>query len=172
MKLASTFAALTLAVAATYTVPATAQSIHSNASQPAARCQGALPVFETAIRKRPLAIQNEGAGASFITCAFEFDAYEATGNSALLVDTYFFNNTNADISLTCTAVTGWQGGDNEFVSLTEVIAPGTQSEDMAWYAEDFAGGGMASGLVAISCNLPSGVGVNDSYIFWESDAPV
>jgi hypothetical protein len=169
MKLAATFAALTLAAAATYSVPATAQTIHSNASQPAARCQGALPAFETAIRKRPLAIQNEGTSNSFITCAFEFDAGNAIDNSALMVDTYFTNNTAAPVSLTCTAVTGWQTGDNEFVSVTEVIQPGQQSGDMVWFAEDFAGGGMASGLVAISCNLPVGVGVNDTYVYWASD---
>lgn len=173
MKLASTIAGLTLAVAATYSVPVTAQTIHSNASQPAARCQGALPAFETAIRKRPLAIQNEGTTPSFITCGFEFDAGDAIDNSALMVDTYFTNNTAAPVSLTCTAVTGWQTGDNEFVSLTEVIQPGAQSEEMAWFAEDFTGGGMASGLVAISCALPVGVGVNDTYVYWASgEVPV
>lgn len=172
MKLVSTFAALTLAAAATYSVPAIAQTVHANGSQPAARCQGALPAFETAIRKRPLAIQNEGTSSSFITCGFEFDSYEAIDNSALMVDTYFTNNTAAPVSLTCTAVTGWQTGDNEFVSLTEVIAPGAQSENMVWYAEDFAGGGLATGLVAISCNLPVGVGVNDTYIYWASDDAV
>ncbi|MBB6599243.1 hypothetical protein [Luteimonas sp. MC1825] len=173
MKLASTFAALTLAVAATYSVPATAQTSHANASQPAARCQGALPAFETAIRKRPLAIQNEGNASSYITCGFEFDAGAAIDNSAILLDTYFTNTTTAPVSLTCTAVTGWQTGANEFVSRTEVIAPGAQSEDMFWYADDFVGGGMASGLVAISCNLPVGVGINDTYIFWDTaDAPV
>ena len=166
MKLASTFAALTLAVAATYSVPATAQTLHNNGSQPAARCQGALPAFETAIRKRPLAIQNEGTATSFITCAFEFDTGNAIDNSALLVDTYFTNNNTVATSLTCTAVTGWQGGDNEYVSLTEEIAPGEQSLDMVWYAADFVGGGLATGLVSISCNLAPGVGVNDSYVYW------
>jgi len=34
------------------------------------RCQGALPNYEGAIRKRPLAVQNEGTGSAFVTCAF------------------------------------------------------------------------------------------------------
>src|SRR5690606_32531403 len=65
MKLATTIAGLTLAIAAVYSTPTAAQ-FHGNASQPVARCQGALPVFETQIRKRPLAIQNEGSASTFV----------------------------------------------------------------------------------------------------------
>jgi hypothetical protein len=172
MKLATTIAGLTLAVAAAYSTPATAQEFHSNASQPAARCQGALPAFETAIRKRPLAVQNEGTAASFITCGFEFDAAEAINNAAVLVDTYFSNNTGAPVVVRCTGVTGWAGGENEFVSFqTTIEANGSGTEtggNLFWEEGDFAAGGMSTGLIAISCNLPPGVGINDTYVWWES----
>lgn len=168
MKLATTIAGLTLAVAAAYSTPAVAQTIHANSAQPTARCQGALPAFETAIRKRPLAVQNEGTIATYVTCSFEFDAYEAVDNSALLVDAYFVNNTEADVTVACTAVTGYAGGDNEYVSGSITIpAGGTMDEaNLFWYADDFEGGGMATGLVSISCRLPQGAGVADTYVYW------
>ena len=171
MKLATTIAGLTLAVAAAYSIPATAQTIHANVSQPTARCQGALPAFETAIRKRPLAVQNEGTIASFVTCSFEFDAYEALDSSALMLDTYFVNNTDADVTVACTAVTGWAGGDNEYVAQSVTIPAGGTFEDgnLFWFAEDFAEGGMGTGLVSISCRLPQGAGVADTYIYWATE---
>ncbi len=175
MKLATTIAGLTLAVAATYSIPATAQSLHGNSSQPAARCQGALPAFETAIRKRPLAIQNEGSTASYVTCGFEFDSAAAVNNASFMVDTYFTNSTDAVATVTCTGVTGYAGGENEFVSMSVDIPANGSGEDanLFWFDDDFAGGGMESGLVAISCLLPAGVGINDTYVFWdEADVPV
>lgn len=169
MKLATGIAAVTLAMAAMYSIPANAQSLHSNASQPTARCQGALPVFETQIRKRPLAVQNEGSAPSFITCSFEFDVGESMAG-AELVDTYFTNNTGADVALTCTGVTGWQGGANEYVAFTvDLLANGAEQGNPYWLADDFAGGGMASGLISISCQLPPGVGINDTYVYRISD---
>lgn len=172
MKLATTIAGLTLAVAAAYSTPSVAQEIHANASQPAARCQGALPAFETAIRKRPLAVQNEGTISSYVTCSFEFDAYEAIDNSALMVDLYLSNNTDADVSVTCTAVAGFQGGTVEYSSQTVDIPAGESGGNPYWVDTDFAGGGMASGLVSVSCNVPSGVGINDSYIYWATPGAV
>lgn len=173
MKLATGFAAVTLAVAAVSSVPASAQTTHANASQPSARCQGALPAFETQIRKRPLAVQNEGSSTSFVTCSFEFDAAESAAG-AELVDTYFTNGTAVDKTVNCTAVTGWSGGTNEYVSLSTVVPANSAGEaNPFWLAEDFEGGGMASGLVSISCNLPTGVGINDTYVYWiTEDAPV
>lgn len=176
MKLATTIAGLTLAVAAAYSVPATAQELHSNSSQPAARCQSALPVFDTLLRKRPLAVQNEGDSPTFISCAFEFDSGVAVDSSALLLDTYFSNFSGADVEVSCTAVTGFSGGDNEYVSFSVMVPnESTDPEDgnLYWFDTDFEGGGMATGLVAISCNLPAGVGINDTYIYWdEAGAPV
>lgn len=175
MKLATTIAGLTLAVAATYSIPATAQSLHANSSQPVARCQGALPAFETAIRKRPLAIQNEGSTASYVTCGFEFDSGAAVDNASFLVDTYFTNNTDAVATVTCSGVTGYAGGENEYVSMSAELEPnGSGGEgNLYWFDSDFEGGGMQSGLVAINCRLPAGVGINDTYVFWEeADAPV
>jgi hypothetical protein len=176
MKLATGIAVLTVALASAYSAPSVAQeaTVHANASQPTARCQGALPVFETMIRKRPLAVQNEGSANTFVTCSFEFDAYNAVNGEALMVDAWFTNNNAEDVTLTCTAVSGWQTGDNEYVQMsTTVVANGAEQGNLFWVGEDFAAGGLETGLVSISCALPAGVGVNDTYVFWATDdAPV
>lgn len=172
MKLATTIAGLTLAIGAVYSTPTTAQEVmHVNASQAVARCQGALPAFETAIRKRPLAIQNEGASSSFVTCGFELDVGESITGGPLAVDVYFINNNAAEVTVNCTAVTGFAGGDNEYVAFAADLVPGTSEEinNIFVLDEDFVGGGMETGLVALSCNLPSGVGITDSYVYWLSD---
>lgn len=169
MKLATTIAGLTLAVAAAYSTPTIAQEVHANASQPAARCQGALPNFEVGLRKRPLAVQNVGTTSMFVTCGFEFDAYESI-SGALLVDAYFTNTTDAPATVTCTAVAGYEGGVTENVNLSIEIPAGAGGDDGNLYVfdEDFESGAMATGLVAFSCRLPGGVGINDTYVYWAS----
>lgn len=174
MKLATGFAFLTIAVASAYSIPANAvETDHANASGPAARCQGALPAFETAIRKRPLAIQNEGTSPAFVTCSFEVDAGNAIGNAPVLLDTYFSSSVGP-IDITCTAVSGFQGGTNEFVSQTITIDPADPEEPQGngfWADTDFDEG-LGSGLISISCQIPPGVGINDSYVFWVADDQV
>lgn len=170
MKIATTVAGLALAIAA-YSAPAVSQVIHTNASQPAARCQGALPNFETSLRKRPLAVQNVGDVATFVTCGFEFDAGNALGNAALLVDTYFTNTSTVEATVTCTAVAGYEGGDTESVNLSIDIPAGAGGDEGNLFVSDtdFESGAMGTGLVAFSCRLPAGVGINDTYVYWATE---
>jgi len=171
MKLATGFALLTIAVASAYSISANAvETDHGNAAGPTARCQSALPVFDGNIRKRPLGVQNEGSANAFITCSFEVDAVNATGNAPILLDTYFSSSVGP-IDVNCTAVSGFQGGTNEFVSQTIAIDPADPDEPQGngvWVDTDFEGG-LGSGLVSISCNLPPGVAINDTYIWWVAD---
>lgn len=170
MKIAITAAGLALALAG-FSAPAVSQVVHINASQPAARCQGALPNFETSLRKRPLAVQNVGDAATYVTCGFEFDAGEAIGNAPLLVDTYFTNTGDAAATVTCTAVAGYEGGDTESVNLSVEIPAGGGGEDgnLFVFDTDFESGAMGTGLVAFSCRMPAGVGINDTYVYWATE---
>lgn len=181
MKLATTFAGLTLAIAAAYSAPAVSQTIHANSSGPTARCQASVAMSELAIRKRPLAMQNNSTtDGAWVTCAFPFDSGAAIENSAELVDTYFWNYSSTEKTVTCSGVTGWEGGDNEYVSLSlDIPANSGGTEDanednvddgnLFWSATDFEGGGMGSGLVMINCYLPPGTGINDTYVYWASE---
>lgn len=170
MKLATTIAGLTLAVAAVYSTPTAAQEIpfHTYAASPVARCQGSLPVFESLLRKRPLAIQNDSSEPTWIACGFELDAYNADTGGAVMVDAFFTNYSDTAVTLTCSGVTGFEGGANEYVSLSVEIPPHTGNEDgnLFWFEDDFEGGGMGTGLISINCRLPAGVGINDTYVWW------
>ena len=171
MKLATGFALLTIAVASAYSISANAvETDHANAAGPTARCQSALPVFDGNVRKRPLAVQNEGLRNAFITCSFEVDAGNAIGNGPVLLDTYF-TSTVGPININCTAVSGFQGGTNEYLNQTIAIDPTDPEEPYGngvWIDTDFEAG-LGSGLISISCNLPPGVGINDTYVFWVAD---
>lgn len=163
MKLATGTTALSLALGMLLSAPVlAADEEHTLSASPADRCQGALPNFEGAIRKRPLAVQNEGTSNAFITCAFATEGGQALAGSRSL-STWYFNANDAATDVTCTAVSGFQTGTNEFISQTVTINPGEQGQ-IFWEDVDFEGG--LADLVAVSCNLAPGIGINDTYINW------
>lgn len=128
-------------------------------TNPAGICQAALPAFEGQIRKRPLAIQNEGSSNAFVTCAFTSQA-EATS-----VIMYFAGVDNVAREITCTGVTGFNKGLNQFVTKT-IALPASVSSSMTWSPADFSGGSSTfpDARFSVSCNLTPGVGINDSGI--------
>ncbi len=136
-------------------------------TQGTSRCQGSLPAFEGAFRKRPLSYKNEGTANAFVTCAFPINIGTAlAGGSGL--DVYFGNESAASVTLTCNAVTAWFTGTNEYSSKSVTIAAGAQG-DIFWGESDFPTNGLSSGLITISCALPPSVGINDTYTVWTSD---
>jgi len=176
MKLATTIAGLTLAMAAAYSMPATAQEVHYSPAAPTARCQASVAMSELALRKRPLAIQNNSTtDGAWVTCGFEYDTSQSINGGAILVDAYFTNYSDTTQTLICSGVTGYEGGVNEYVGFSLEMAAGASGEDgnLFWFDTDFEGGGMEEGLVMINCYLPPGVGINDTYVYWaEGEVPV
>lgn len=165
MKLTTSLAVLVVSIGGAYASSASAQAVqNSSTANATAHCQGALPAFETAIRKRPLGVQNEGTAPAFVTCSFEANNY-GSDNGILLVDTYFTNNSTAAATVTCTAVSGFEGGTNEYISRTLNIPAAGQGNGF-WQASDFPVGGLADSLVSISCQVPVGVSVNDGTVVW------
>jgi len=98
-------------------------------------CQAALPVFDSNIRKRPLAVQNEGAEGAFVTCAF---TAQSSGLGPVTV--VAANTGSSDATLTCTGVTGYNTGSNEYASKT-IVVPASGWQAMQWTGADFDGGG-------------------------------
>lgn len=148
-------------------VPADACSAPSTRvfrANPTAFCQGALPAFETAIRKRPLAVQNEGTTNAFVTCSFlsqgSIDSSTTNPNDVLV---YFNSVSGTNVPISCTGVSGYAGGANEFV-VKSVIVPANGQAQITWNSADFAGApaNFPSGLFSISCNLPPGGAINDT----------
>lgn len=180
MKLATTFAGLTLAIASAYSAPAVSQTVYGAPSAPTARCQASVAMSELAIRKRPLAMQNNSeTDGAWVTCAFpvSLNVSEEVAGSPVLVDAYFWNYSTTEKTVTCSGVTGWEGGENEYVGLSVDIPAnsggmedanedGMDDGNLFWYDTDFEGGGMSTGLVMMNCYLPPGTGVNDTYVYW------
>lgn len=121
-------------------------------------CQGALPVFETAVRKRPTALANEGTSTAFVSCSF---AGDNSGNSVTdYVFAYVTNRGNVERTINCLLVEGVNiPGLGAPVSSPSslVLTPGT-SEGFLWFARNV--GGTFTNIHNLSCALPPGVEIS------------
>ena len=143
------------------------RSIAQNAT---GSCQSALPVFDGQIRKRPLAVQNEGSASAFVTCSFAGTAsgVGATRSiSRLLV--FADNNTDNAASLTCTLVDGLSGSSPTYTPKTIALPLNSTLNSFSWTAEDDNGGDNFFYTVNISCNLPVGTGLTLTYLEYAED---
>lgn len=134
-------------------------------SNAAGVCQSALPVFDGVIRKRPLAIQNEGTSDAFVTCPMTITS---TGGSPTRAEIYASSNDSAVHTVSCTLVSGYSMGPRQAVTRTISVPADGQSTAMIWQAADFNGAPAVfpSSLVSMSCLLPPGAGLNDTYLFY------
>ncbi|MGY0613225.1 MULTISPECIES: hypothetical protein [unclassified Luteimonas] len=123
----------------------------------AAHCQASLSKFDDALRKRPLALQNEGTTSAFVTCAIP------TQGQVDGLEVYVSSHDGSAAPVACTAVTGWHGGTNYYV--TQVTDTASGYAGFYWAASDFVEGATVfpNGYLALSCNLAPGTGLND---FW------
>lgn len=163
MKFATGLAALTVAIASTLAI-GQANAIEEGeffSSNPSARCQPATRVSEAMIRKRPLAMVNEGSSNAVVNCAFEIESDQSLAQA---VQVYVSNSTAADVDITCTGISGFETRQaNEYLPETLTIQAGTQGlEPFFWADQDFASG--TGGLISVACTLPPGTAINDTYV--------
>ena len=132
-------------------------------------CQSALPVFDGQIRKRPLALQNEGTASAFVSCSF-MGTDRGIGGPRSVNAVYLSadNNTASDVSLTCTLVDGYSGGSNTFIPKTITMLPNSKVNTFLWQPSDNGGLNYAY-TVNVSCNLPVGTGLSVSFIYFDED---
>lgn len=136
------------------TAPADAQEFQNQSYVTAAAgaCQSALPVFDTLLRKRPLAVQNEGSTTTFVTCAVSnpMNQYGSplrmNGQRATLI-----NLSDTDVWVTCTQVVNLWGNEQSYHVKSGHISASS-------YTTLFFTDG-SSTTSAISCALPPGVGI-------------
>lgn len=135
-------------------VPAVERTQYFNA---AAHCQASLSKFDDALRKRPLAVQNEGTTSVFVTCAIP------TQGQVQGLEVYVSSQDGSDAPVACTAVTGWHGGTNYYATKVTDTAYGYGG--FFWNASDFVEGAteFPTSFLAMSCKLAPGTGLND---FW------
>lgn len=121
-------------------------------------CQPALPAFDGNIRKRPLAMQNEGTGNAFVTCAFG-GAFNGVP-SQKTVTVGFTNITSANITVNCTLVDGQAGVMNpDYFPKSIVVPPTGAPVTLLMWSAVADNGGVRFTYPAVSCLLPPGSGV-------------
>jgi len=135
-------------------------------ANPSSYCQAALPVFEGAIRKRPLAVQNEGSTNAFITCSMTRN-YQTS--SVTRFQMYAQTLSGAVTNLSCTFVAGYATGAIQSVVKTVALPANGSQGSLTWEAADFTGGVFPDTQYNLSCNLLPGVGLNDSYLAFQED---
>lgn len=118
-------------------------------------CQGALPAFDTEIRKRPLAVRNEGDAGAFVSCSIPVNY--AGANTGVHV--YLVNRDTETATVDCTFVDGIVtefGGPNFPVYYPQSIALlADAGEILSWEASEFELASFSS-IANISCVLPPG----------------
>ena len=138
-------------------------------AQAVAVCQGALPSFEGAIRKRPLAVQNEGTTNAFVTCALNNTGYNAGTTFISSIEIYAQNLNSSTRSITCTAVnsSATASPDPLYVTRTVSVSPSdTNSTLIEFEAGDFPGSPVVlpGDTVSVSCNLVPGMGITGTVL--------
>ncbi len=141
----------TLAAAGTVNAATVTRSLYTQAS---GACQGALPIYETNFRKRPLAVANEGVTNAFVTCGVR----NTEDNTANAVELYVTNRNAADVSVDCTLVDGIFDNTIGFASYYPQTKTATAGVDSG-----FSWSGFGSPWQQISCNVPAKVEVNMVY---------
>lgn len=126
-------------------------------------CQAALPAFEGQIRKRPLAVQNEGTASAFVTCSF-MGTNQTIGGGISGVELAAANRTNSDIVLTCTMIAGTVSDFALFFPKTITLPANSTFSVVRWTASDDNGGSAFGPVTNVSCNLPVGAGLVTSTV--------
>jgi hypothetical protein len=122
-------------------------------------CQAALPNYEGNIRKRPLAISNEGTSPAFVSCSMKSDDYYAALNEYNGVQ--LSNRGSASANVNCTLVAGGTAPVATANYYPKSIAvPAGESVVLPWDpAVDNADAPFQNSL-NWSCSLPPGVDIN------------
>lgn len=126
-------------------------------------CNGALPSYEGALRKRPLAINNEGSAVAFVSCSLPGSFFD-DGNLYLAVG--LENTGSAPASVTCTFVDGLAPAfDTPQYYTQTVVVPANGAEIMSWEPAT----GTFSANANLNCSLPVGAGINFIEVQFEED---
>lgn len=160
--------AATLAVATVLTPwPASALRVTAQAT---AVCQGALPAFETLIRKRPLAVQNEGDANAFVTCSL-VNPGASSGISRISGATIYLQNlASGTRTVSCTAVNSSAGpapGAPLYLTRTVTVPRDDEgSTALQFSAADFPGSPvlLPGDTLSVSCTLPPGTGITGTVL--------
>ena len=121
-------------------------------------CNGALPGFEGALRKRPLAIANEGTSNAIVSCTLAIDQTQSEGNA--IVGVVLINRSAQLVAVSCTFVDGSApevpGPIPPTYYVENIALAAGEGNSLLWQAADH-GLTTFSVLGSTSCSLPPGV---------------
>lgn len=141
-------------------------------SGPVNHCQAALPVFDGKIRKRPLAVVNEGDGNAFVTCSLTTVGPRPISTSNFIEYYVSYNGPLEQADITCTLVGGVQDGTGnstpEFDTRTGTFTRGAPPDAFTYIPEQFNNDIMPA-VVSFQCNLPPGGAIHDMYVILDED---
>ena len=125
-------------------------------------CQAALPYYEGAIRKRPLAIQNEGDANAFINCSL-VGTERSTGGlkEARIV---VLNFTDAPLDVSCTLIGEVTEASMAFLTKSMTV-PANQTGSahaLRWDVADI--GSTLVKTANLNCNVPNGTGLGETSV--------
>lgn len=144
-------------------------------------CQGAL-ANKDKLRNRPLGILNEADVDVFVSCSFTTARTSNAEDTSAIVEyfgAFFTNNKPYDQTVTCTGVEGLAGEPdivytNQSVTVLANGVPGTPDTGYIFFGRATASDPLLYQNVAMSCALPPGVSINDTYVGFylnDDDAP-
>lgn len=159
MTTARAFLAATATAAVLFAAPARAND-WSNAVDV---CQGSTPSFDGELRKRPLAIHNEGTQPSFISCSIRapLGQIEGGGTYVSQIIVLLTNRADAAQSVSCTLVDGVAAPFPSFPALylpKTVDIPAGMYGVINWF--DFETEAGRYRLPNLSCALPPDTEIN------------
>src|SRR5690606_4917118 len=125
-------------------------------------CQAALPVFDGQIRKRPLAIGNEGEASACGSCSLRSEYLGGGLGDSIGLQVLVTNQAAGTSTINCTMVAGWEFGDTPplYVSMSAVVAPGRSSNMYFYSTEGF------QNPLNLSCMLPPGTRITSIIRSW------
>ncbi|MEP6634228.1 MAG: hypothetical protein ABJA62_08450 [Luteimonas sp.] len=131
-------------------------------------CQSALPVFDGQIRKRPLALQNEGTTSAFVSCSLMGPNSSAV--DIILIQVFADNSTATPVALTCTLITGLSKfGTPQSLPKTITMPANSGVNGFVWTRADNGGAPFNNFTINVSCNLPVGTGLSGMSVTFDED---
>ena len=149
-------AILLLTLASASAMAETPQHRHWSVNAPA-MCHPALLRFDSDVRKRPLAVVNEGTSSAFVTCSLQADLANPHGLKSVYAVLHNYNN--APRTAQCTVVYGADNGEQLYITRSVTMPAGARRR-LELKPGDF-GLDSLHNRVGISCYLAPFVGINE-----------
>ena len=130
-------------------------------------CQLSVPTTATQVRPRASGMRNEGTTSAFIICQFT-----ATSTPFTQVSVVLASIDGADHNLSCTAMSGYGTGGAYFSTFSIFVRATDQSGvSVGWNSAYFdpSLGTLPSRAVSVTCNLPPGMAIVNTFALYDED---